>query len=357
MDSPFQTYHQGISPCILVTSLPNNTETSYHLASAYLESSPPSSSRDTLPDFEILRNDYLQKLTSKITFRSSYDEPQRNDPLGVHINVNDLSVSPRFSIDDYISSPLTPDDTFDTSPVPDESNWTNRPNLQSINTLPKTPLEPDSGTAALSSEEDKRSVSSAIHYSLYSSPRLPSIQIPKTTSTKSSQMKVSNSSPTSNTALGPRSKTTLDALIPLHAPTRARKYVLPSATSPKDASGAPLDVSRLGKKRSHSAAFEESLGGDDGERTNKGRNNEPDADTCEISDTEQEKLQSKRRRSTLAARKSRRRKLEYQLALEEKVEKLQGLRDKWKTRCKVLQEILKSHEAEFNFEDEEGEED
>jgi hypothetical protein len=121
-----------------------------------------------------------------------------------------------------------------------------------------------------------------------------------------------------------------------------------------------LDISGLGRKRSHSAASEENFGGDDGERTSKRRNNgshSVDADTCEISDTEQEKLQSKRRRSTLAARKSRRRKLEYQLALEERVEKLQGLREKWKTRCKVLQEILKSHEAEFNFEDEEGEED
>ncbi|KAJ3811511.1 hypothetical protein F5876DRAFT_7591, partial [Lentinula aff. lateritia] len=163
--------------------------------------------------------------------------------------------------------------------------------------------------------------------SLYPSPRLPSVSTPaKPSPIPSSGRKVSF-------ATGTRRNITPDALLPLDAPTQARRYVAPSSTSPKDVST---------KKRSRSEAFPD----DDEDEGHEDESKAPGPDA-----TEKEKLEYKRRMSTIAARKSRRRKLEHKLMLEAKVEALEKDTEKWKTRCKVLQEVLRSHAVDFRFED------
>jgi len=165
----------------------------------------------------------------------------------------------------------------------------------------------------------------AVH-SLYPSPRLPTFQAPApapVTKAPAPARKVSSSG-----ATGTRRNITPDALVPLDAPTQNRRHVTPSAS----------------KKRSRSAAF-------------------GDADDCEQEEdlppmqapgpdaTDLEKLEWKRRLSTIAARKSRRRKLEHKMMLESKVDELEKDREKWRTRCRVLQEVLRSHSVDFRFED------
>ena len=59
--------------------------------------------------------------------------------------------------------------------------------------------------------------------------------------------------------------------------------------------------------------------------------------------TEREQIEFKRRQNTLAARKSRKRKLMHQQELEAKVEKLTNEVTTWQTRCDVLSKLLQNH--------------
>ncbi|KAL1716756.1 hypothetical protein EV715DRAFT_274820 [Schizophyllum commune] len=101
---------------------------------------------------------------------------------------------------------------------------------------------------------------------------------------------------------GTRPGVTPDKLLGPDAPTQPRKYTAPSSTSRKEA---PAAFTR-GSKRSRSAAFQ----GDDDEELPPLPANATDA----------EQVEYKRRQNTLAARKSRRRKLEHQLVTERKAE-------------------------------------
>ncbi|KAJ7182175.1 hypothetical protein B0H12DRAFT_1311830 [Mycena haematopus] len=124
---------------------------------------------------------------------------------------------------------------------------------------------------------------------------------------------------------GTRKNLKPEALIPLEAPTQKRTYITPSATLRK---AVPVVFQ---KKRQHSAAF----GGDDDDMEELGQLS-PTA-------SEAETIEYKRRQNTLAARKSRKRKLEHQRELEEQVEHLQGEVQRWKTRALTLQDtIIKS---------------
>ncbi|KAJ3844789.1 hypothetical protein F5878DRAFT_35978 [Lentinula raphanica] len=168
---------------------------------------------------------------------------------------------------------------------------------------------------------------------LYASPRLPSVQIPAKSSTDSS------SSRKVSLATGTRRNITPDNLLPLDAPTQTRRYITPSSTSRREFPASSA------KKRSSSEAFE---GDDEGHEEESVPTKPPGPGA-----SEQEKLEYKRRMSTIAARKSRRRKLEHKLMLEARVEELEKDTEKWKTRCKVLQEVLRSHSVDFRFEDDE----
>jgi hypothetical protein len=145
--------------------------------------------------------------------------------------------------------------------------------------------------------------------SLYPSPRLPTEQSMPHTRRKSS-------------ATGTRKNITPDSLVSLDAPTQPRKYLTPSATSRKEVPAV------FAKKRTRSAAF----GADEEDELEEGPL-PPNA-------TEKEQIEWKRRQNTLAARKSRKRKLQHQLELEEKVQSLTQERDMWRTRALTFRDML-----------------
>ncbi|KAE9391170.1 hypothetical protein BT96DRAFT_318526 [Gymnopus androsaceus JB14] len=159
--------------------------------------------------------------------------------------------------------------------------------------------------------------------------------------------KVSESSPSSSLPNGTRRNVTPNDLLPLDAPIQTRRY---SATFQTVSS----------QKRSHSLAFDvgEDSEHDDKEQSGKRKRNQllPSLEPTQTAPpgpnaTESEKIAYKRHVGTMAARKTRRRKLEHKLMLEAKVEELERDISMWKTRCKVLQEILNSRDLDFNFEE------
>ncbi|KAG6855846.1 hypothetical protein H0H87_010103 [Tephrocybe sp. NHM501043] len=115
-----------------------------------------------------------------------------------------------------------------------------------------------------------------------------------------------------------------ESLIPLDAPTQARNYATPSATSRKEV------PAFFHKMRTNTPPSEEEMD----ELTE-----EPPASNA----TDQEKIEYKRRQNTLAARRSRKRKLQNVQRLEETVERLTREREVWKTRALTLKQLLISH--------------
>ncbi|KAL1754951.1 hypothetical protein FB107DRAFT_291292 [Schizophyllum commune] len=59
--------------------------------------------------------------------------------------------------------------------------------------------------------------------------------------------------------------------------------------------------------------------------------------------TDQEKIEYRRRRNTLAARRSRQKKADKMATLEDDVRRLTSERDTWKTRAQTLRQLLLSH--------------
>ncbi|KAJ7783392.1 kinase-like domain-containing protein [Mycena olivaceomarginata] len=132
---------------------------------------------------------------------------------------------------------------------------------------------------------------------------------------------------------GKRRNLTPAALIPLDAPTQKRTYVTPSVTSRKAVPDAIV------KERLHSVAFS----GDD----------DDDEVLAELSPTasEAETIEHKRRKNTLAARNSRKRKLEHQQALEGEMQELTKLVTMWRERATMAQELLRGSGVNLSFED------
>ncbi|KAF8837849.1 hypothetical protein BDN67DRAFT_908514 [Paxillus ammoniavirescens] len=128
-----------------------------------------------------------------------------------------------------------------------------------------------------------------------------------------------------STATGTRKNATPESLVPVDAPTQPRKYLTASATSRKELPAV------FARKRTRVAAFgdeEDQLGED-----------------VVISPTmsEQEQIEAKRRQNTVAARRSRKRKLEYQRGLEENIERYKRESEIWKQRAMTCQALLRSH--------------
>lgn len=114
-------------------------------------------------------------------------------------------------------------------------------------------------------------------------------------------------------------------LIPLDAPTQSRHYITPSSTSRK---AVPAYFSKGRNNDQHMPEEEED------ELTE-----EPPASNA----TDQEKIEWKRRQNTLAARRSRTRKMIKVQQLEETVERLTKEKEIWKTRAFTLKQLLRSH--------------
>jgi hypothetical protein len=153
--------------------------------------------------------------------------------------------------------------------------------------------------------------------SVYASPHLPtSLPFPPPQSQQSTRRKSS--------ATGTRKNVTPESLVPLDAPTQPRKYATPSATSRKELPAV------FAKKRARSHAF-----GEDDDETPE----EPLPPNA----TEKEQIEWKRRQNTLAARKSRKRKLQHQMELEETVERLTEEKEIWRVRAMTYQSLLRQH--------------
>ncbi|KAK7690199.1 hypothetical protein QCA50_006850 [Cerrena zonata] len=116
---------------------------------------------------------------------------------------------------------------------------------------------------------------------------------------------------------GTRKNITPESLVPYDAPIQPRKYVTPSSTSRKEV---PAVFQR---KRARSQAFEDEEG-------------EPGPNDLDA-------IEAKRRQNTLAARRSRKRKLEYQRELEDALDREKGEKEFWKARAVTLEALLQSH--------------
>ncbi|KAG7085801.1 hypothetical protein E1B28_003341 [Marasmius oreades] len=129
---------------------------------------------------------------------------------------------------------------------------------------------------------------------------------------------------------GTRRNITPTALIPQDAPTQSRRYLTPSATSRRD------DGAAKRRRLNDSAASNILLGFGEDELADE---DEPKSSTHP--DTDQ--LEKKRRQNTLAARKSRKRKLEYILTLENENSELKREVEEWKSRFEVLEGVAKAY--------------
>jgi hypothetical protein len=118
----------------------------------------------------------------------------------------------------------------------------------------------------------------------------------------------------SNLPNGTRKNLTPDALIPLDAPVQSRNYLTPSATSRKD----------LPHKRSRTEAL-----GDDDEANEDMSGLDP--------------VSAKRLQNTLAARRSRKRKLEHLLEIEANLDHEKQQKEQWRSRAMTLEALLMSH--------------
>ncbi|VDB87398.1 unnamed protein product [Peniophora sp. CBMAI 1063] len=118
---------------------------------------------------------------------------------------------------------------------------------------------------------------------------------------------------------GTRKNVTPESLVPIDAPIQQRKYLAPSATSRKEV---PATFAR---KRARSQAF-----GDDEEEV-------PQGPTM----SEEEAIKAKRLQNTLAARRSRKRKLEHQQLLEETIEAERSAKEQWRAHAMVLEALLR----------------
>ena len=141
-------------------------------------------------------------------------------------------------------------------------------------------------------------------------------------------------------ATGTRKHITLDALIALDAPIQPRKYLGPSATSRRDAFPNTRTSSGSG------GGGGDGIGGGEGDEEDElvdDGEGEGDSASASSMAEHQRQMEWKRMQNTLAARKSRQRKLMYQLELKEAVGRLSGERDTWKARAQMYEALLRSN--------------
>ncbi|KAI9443319.1 hypothetical protein H4582DRAFT_1808112 [Lactarius indigo] len=123
---------------------------------------------------------------------------------------------------------------------------------------------------------------------------------------------------------GTRKNITPETLVPYDAPIQPRKYRTPSATSRKEL---PVTFAR---KRARTQGPDEE-----------------DEEAAGPSVSEEDAIKAKRLQNTLAARRSRKRKLEYQRELEDAIEAERKDKETWRARALILEALLrdKGHEV------------
>jgi len=145
----------------------------------------------------------------------------------------------------------------------------------------------------------------------------PHIDSPLETEAESSQRRSTRARPN-----GTRKNITPEALVPIDAPTQPRQYHGSSATSKKELPAV------FARKRARSSAF----GDEEDELVDEGLPTTSEAHAIE----------AKRRQNTLAARRSRKRKLEYQRQLEDMIEDERREKEMWKERALMCQAQLRA---------------
>ncbi|KAF7306017.1 BZIP domain-containing protein [Mycena chlorophos] len=302
----------------------------------------------------------------------NYDNFDATSPL-FEDSGSSSSVSPLFddngSFDSFLTSPIeVPYDDFSASPLEDSpyTDYLQTPLLPPADGDMLTgPLIEDMGYGDDNSLSLFGNASAFPTFEVSTKPKLPptpemfsfspssssidSID-PNTTVFPSKSKKATAAPPNAEVAEAPAAPTTRvrkskatgtrknlkpESLIPMDAPTQKREYALPSATSRK---AVPAVFAQ--KKRLHSAAF-----------TNDDDNEE--LPPLSPSATEKEAIEHKRRQNTLAARKSRKRKLEHQQMLEGEVSSLNADRDRWQARALKAQADLRAHGLPCEWDDDE----
>ena len=272
--------------------------------------------RTASPEFTMAQDhaDFLsspQYLTSP--FESPYDDFLATPGMGAELDFSpDILTSPMMEYDSsgYGDMPLFPDmQLFDDMPAqssfkapPPPKVMVSPPDFAGLYTMP-SPATPSLDPSSLNTSP------ALIDASMFPAPSASPAAAP---------------SRRKNAPTGTRKNVTPDTLIPLDAPIQPRKYVTPSATSRKEV---PATFAR---KRARSQAFPE----DDDEETIPDL--PPDA-------TEEEQIKNKRLQNTLAARRSRKRKLEHQKQLEDENDGLRASRDGWRSHTQALEELLRGH--------------
>ncbi|OCB89098.1 hypothetical protein A7U60_g3782 [Sanghuangporus baumii] len=269
-------------------------------------------------------NDYLTSpfIDDETPFESFLDTPAAP-------NMPDCFQSPA------VAGMTIGEESFEGMPLvaqPNSTGYADGPNdfakMSLENGMPPPPSATDSGSAS----PVKPPVPNFDN--LYTmSPSTPALE-PSSTQTSPLINDVSNSANLNatgrrkKTPTGTRKNITPESLIPVDAPTQVRNYTAPSATSRK-----PVPAV-WARKRARSVAFDEEdeLAGSDA-----GNIEAP------LNDAEAEAIAAKRRQNTLAARRSRKRKLEYQRELEEGIESARRERDMWKERAMMLRTLLMQH--------------
>jgi len=290
---------------------------------------------------------YLNMLASNKSSEPS-SAPEDNSSVALPMSANDeaaaqaiasaLSASPDFlnpNSSDFLTSPVSPWDDLLTTPALDGDVGM----TPDIYTSPLMDFGDDFdmpslfGNTAFEGYETKDTVGSHLSPSDLPLPDMddmykispgtpviddPSIQLSLHVDDSSAFPTRRKSAPT-----GTRKNVTPESLVPHDAPIQSRKYRTPSATSRKEL---PATFAR---KRA---------------RTSGPGEDEPSA---EPTVSEDDAIKAKRLQNTLAARRSRKRKLEYQRELEDAIEAERMDKEMWRSHALVLEALLrdKGHEV------------
>ncbi|KAJ7745213.1 hypothetical protein DFH07DRAFT_749040 [Mycena maculata] len=331
-----------VSPGDLESNMPGDLQSSMQALQELFEGIPPSLSRRSLadtaaaasPEFRNLGDDFDNgfDLTSPLIGADQSYGGLESSPLFDTFDSPFLTSPYEGSRDDFGTSPMdTPFSQF--MPTPNMDMINDSPLIDSDNYDPNAPLFGDAfltPDAEVSQQQQPKlpNTDGLLTFSP-STPALDAIEPASTVFPRHGPVVPPSPVSRRSGVTGTRKNLKPEALIPLDAPTQKRNYRTASATSRKV-------VPAAFKKRLHSAAF-----GDDAD----------DEELGELSPTasEAETIEYKRRQNTLAARKSRKRKLEHQYMLEKEVEKLKSEVAVWRERAVMGQEMLRSHGIMFSF--------
>lgn len=173
------------------------------------------------------------------------------------------------------------------------------------------------------------------HHHVPSTHTRASSSAPSSSSVATATATHDSSRPTKVIPTGTRRNITPASLVPIDAPTQPRQYVTPSATSRK---ALPVAFAK-GKKRTRF----EMTGGDDSYEREADADQPLDDDVASLDPNTKEAIELKRRQNTLAARRSRQRKLEHVRELETEVARVTQDRDMWMERAYTAEAKLRAN--------------